>query len=189
MFGPSKLASRMLRGLEGVEIGGAAHNAFGLRTINVDKDNSFWVEHHRNKYGIEPMKIDVVVESGDKLPFADNSFDFVISSHVIEHFYDPITALKEWVRVARRYVFLIVPHRDRTFDKGRPLTRTQELFDRHEGRINDPNRHEDRHWSVWQPSNFHNLVKRLGWEIAAAQDPDDKVGNGFTVVIRVPSSR
>ena len=33
----SALAHRWLDGLRGVEIGGAAHNAFGLDTINVDR--------------------------------------------------------------------------------------------------------------------------------------------------------
>ena len=45
-----------------------------------------------------------VVAPGDDLPFEDDSIDFVLASHVIEHFPDPIRALEEWVRVARRYV-------------------------------------------------------------------------------------
>ncbi len=54
--------------------------------------------------------------------------DFVFASHVIEHFPDPIRALYEWVRVTRRYIVLVVPHRDRTFDADRPLTSVAELI-------------------------------------------------------------
>ena len=73
-----------------------------------------------------------VVADGDALPFDDDSYDFVFSSHVIEHFPDPIKALHEWVRVARRYVVAVVPHRDRTFDSDRPLTTVDELVHRHQ---------------------------------------------------------
>jgi hypothetical protein len=37
MAGDSQLAHKLLDGLKGIEIGGGAHNAFHLDTINVDK--------------------------------------------------------------------------------------------------------------------------------------------------------
>ena len=36
-FQESQLAHQLLDGLTGLEIGGAAHNAFGLDTMNVDR--------------------------------------------------------------------------------------------------------------------------------------------------------
>jgi ubiquinone/menaquinone biosynthesis C-methylase UbiE len=42
-----------------------------------------------------------IVAPGDKLPFANNSLDYVLSSHVLEHFWDPIKTIKEWLRVVR----------------------------------------------------------------------------------------
>ena len=44
----------------------------------------------------------------------DESFDFVYSSHCLEHMYDVQTALKNWFRVVRKGGFLIlaIPHRD-----------------------------------------------------------------------------
>lgn len=36
-FPESALAHKYLDGLKGIEIGGAAHNSFGLDTINVDR--------------------------------------------------------------------------------------------------------------------------------------------------------
>nr|WP_300370618.1 methyltransferase domain-containing protein [Brachyspira sp.] len=35
------------------------------------------------------------MSNGDDLPFKDNAVDFVFVSHIFEHFYDPIKALKE----------------------------------------------------------------------------------------------
>ena len=121
-----------------------------------------------------------VVAPGDDLPFADAAFDFIFASHVIEHFADPIRALKEWVRVARKYVVLVVPHRDRTFDRGRELTTAAELLDRHErGATAD----SEGHWSVWSHESFIDFCDGLGLKVVDSLDPDDKVGNGFMVVI------
>ena len=121
-----------------------------------------------------------IVAPGDELPLADDAVDFVFSSHVIEHFADPIRAVTEWLRVARRYVVLVVPHRDRTFDRDRELTPTAELIDRHERGLTA---HEEAHWSVWTLESFLELCDHLGLTVLDSLDPDDKVGNGFIVVL------
>jgi len=122
-----------------------------------------------------------VVAPGEDLPFADDAFDFVFASHVIEHFADPISALQEWIRVARKYVVLVVPHPDRTFDRGRVLTTTAELLLRHEGDATDES--EGHHWSVWTHESFLDFCDDLGVDVVDSLEPDDKVGNGFIVVI------
>ena len=43
---------------------------------------------------------------------------------------------------------------------------------------------DHHHWSAWRTGDFVELVKRLKFNIVAIQDVDDKVGNGFTVVVR-----
>ena len=128
---------------------------------------------------LHAVKVDVVAP-GDELPFEDDSYDFVFSSHVIEHFPDPIRALFEWVRVARRYVVVIAPHRNRTFDIANPLTPVTELMERHRNGFTSD---VDRHWSVWTCESFIELCNATGLHVTDHQDPDDKVGNGFTVVI------
>lgn len=44
----------------------------------------------------------------------DNSFDFVYSSHTLEHITDPAEAVYNWFRVLKRngYLILYIPHRD-----------------------------------------------------------------------------
>jgi SAM-dependent methyltransferase len=177
----SALAHRWLDGLKGVEIGGAAHNAFHLDTLNVDRTRDMDTVYKREELecaGVA-MAVDVVAE-GDDLPFPDEAFDFVLASHVLEHLPDPIRALQEWRRVARRYVFVVLPHRDRTFDRDRPVTPVDELFRRHEQALRSD---EDRHWTVWTCESFLELCERLGVEVLEHQDPDDKQGNGFAVVL------
>src|SRR6266540_2664181 len=147
---PSEFVLAYLSELSGIEIGGSAHNDYRLDAINVDR-------------------------FGD-----EDAVDFVFASHVLEHFPDPIRALKEWLRVARKYVVLVIPHRDRTFDRDRELTPVDELLRRHQEQIEDP---RDLHWSVWTLESFLDLCERLGLRVVDTLDPDDKVGNGFMVIL------
>jgi SAM-dependent methyltransferase len=177
----SKFVSGYLDGLKGVEIGAASHNRFFLDAINVDRYAGDATKYKRleRRLAWRTATVDVVA-NGDELPFDADSYEFVFASHVIEHFPDPIRALSEWVRVARRYVVVVVPHRDRTFDAGRPLTTVDELVRRNEEKFTSE---EDVHWSVWTCESFLAMCDAIGIRVMDFQDPDDKVGNGFTVVI------
>ena len=53
---------------------------------------------------------------------SDNTFDFVILNHVIEHVANPINAIKEIFRVTRGLVVISAPDKHFTFDKQRQLT-------------------------------------------------------------------
>lgn len=185
-FKESALAHKYLDGLVGIEIGGSAHNAFGLDTINVDYTDSMDTVYKNMEIELcgEALPVDVIA-SGDNLPFSDKSYDFVVSSHVIEHFWDPIAALKEWERVARKYIFIIAPHKMRTFDIDREITQTQELWDRHDGKLEKPESVPKDHYSVWDTSAFLSFMEDLGYKVVEYQDVDDKVGNGFSVVIEL----
>jgi SAM-dependent methyltransferase len=60
-----------------------------------------------------------------------NTFDFVLSSHVLEHCFDPILALSSWLMVLKTggHIIMAVPNKDHTFDKQRPLSDIAELVD------------------------------------------------------------
>jgi SAM-dependent methyltransferase len=182
-----ELAARYLGGLSGVEIGGCAHNRFPVDAINIDRYaqmDTIYKDEERRLSGTA-LAVDLVAP-GDDLPLEDNSVDFVLASHVIEHFPDPIKALLEWNRVATDYIFLVVPHRDRTFDSDRELTPVDELLERHASGFRSD---EDRHWSVWNCESFVELCQRIGLTVVETEDPDKKVGNGFAVVISVSAER
>lgn len=189
LFPESALAHALLDGLKGLEVGGSAHNAFGLETINVDAypdDNPRFLA----VYGAEQKKlcghimpVDLVAP-GDKIPVADKSFDFVICSHVVEHFYDPIAAIKEWVRIARKYVYIICPQPDALeSDRTKLITGLQELAARHAE--TDKPEWTDEHHTRWTCDTFRDMCAAYGWNVSHWQEKDDKVGNGFTVVIEV----
>lgn len=177
----SAFVRRYLDGLEGIEIGASAHNDYGLNARNVDRYDSMETIYKEEEWSLcGRMRPVDVVAPGDELPFDDDSVDFVFASHVIEHFPDPIRALEEWLRVARRYVVLVIPHRDRTFDHDRPLTPIGELVSRHEEGFSSD---EDAHWSVWTLESFLELSSHVELSVVDYLDPDDKMANGFVVVL------
>lgn len=180
----SQLADKYLSKLKGVEIGGAKHNEFKLNTINIDytDDMSTVFKQEEEILCGSKMPVDIVA-NGDNLPLENDSVDFVINSHVIEHIYNPIKAIKEWLRVVKKggYVFMIVPHRDRTFDKDRELTTLQEIITRQNNEV-EIDLHQ--HWSVWNTESFLEMCNYFGFNVVEYQDVDDKVGNGFSIVIQ-----
>src|SRR5574340_1459238 len=102
-FPESKLAHKYLDNLKGIEIGGSAHNPFGLNTLNVDFTASMETIFKKHEIEVcgEVMPVDIVA-SGDNLPFRSESQDFIIASHALEHFPDPIKVLKKWYRVIKK---------------------------------------------------------------------------------------
>ena len=186
-FPESALAHQLLDGLSGLEIGGSYHNAFGLDTQNVDYTADMGTVFKRQEEIMcgAAMPVDIV-SNGDELPLPDKSVDFVISSHVIEHFFDPIKAIKEWIRVSKRYVYIICPQPDALeSDRTQLITGLQELVQRHTGDIPTPENDDHRHWTRWTCDTFKEMCAFYGWHVSHWQEKDDKVTNGFTIVISI----
>lgn len=187
-FKESALAHKYLDRLSGIEIGASAHNGFGLNTINVDytADSTVFTKEQIKLCG-KYRRVDVVA-LGDDLPFGNDSVDFVVSSHAIEHFYDPIKSLCEWARVVRPdgYILTVAPHKQRTFDKQNKRTTLAQLVERHHTPLEGPDAHG--HWSIWETDDFIKLCEHLGLTVVDFLDKDDKVGNGFMVLNQVTAS-
>lgn len=192
------LAHRYLDNLEGIEIGASAHNPFNLPNCkNVDYTDDMTTEFKkaevRNCGKAAPVDI---VAVGDDLPFEDSSYDYLVNSHVLEHFFDPIKTLEEWRRVVKPggYILTILPHEKRVPDESRPADTLQNLIDRHSGKfkpeqVNWEGSHggksEHGHWTVWNLELAVELANHMGFEVVETEDPDQKVGNGFTILLKV----
>ena len=103
---------------------------FSARTIWNDSLDSGFQFHKRRPCGKQYF-----FEATDLGEIDRNSYDFVLSSHVLEHVANPISALLEWIRVVvpGGVLVIVVPHRDGTFDHRRPVTALEHLiadFDR-----------------------------------------------------------
>ncbi len=187
----SKSAHKFLDGLRGIEIGGTSYAPWGLNTLNIDfcDIDNHYSNVSKECYNIEPRKVDIV-SFGDNLPFKDNVWDFVINSHALEHFWDPIAALNEWMRVIKPngYIYMNIPHKDRTNDKDRPTTTIEELEYRHTHPSEAPDPTIDCHHNVWRTQDFLDLCKHLNLNVIYSSDKDDRDGKGFTVVIQKESA-
>lgn len=64
-----------------------------------------------------------------ELPFG--AYDFVLSSHMLEHSANPIQALSEWKRLLKNggILVLVLPDKNHTFDRQRPTTALGHLIE------------------------------------------------------------
>lgn len=70
-----------------------------------------------------------VAEATSLDAIGSGAYDFLLSSHTLEHCANPLKALKEWHRVLRPggALVLVLPHKDATFDRFRPVTQLSHL--------------------------------------------------------------
>jgi SAM-dependent methyltransferase len=142
-----KLALSLIEGKDGIEIGGptdvfqgwqALSRTYGLlkplpiydRVTSLDNCNfsskTIWATHDQT-YRFSPRRAPgriIIADGSDLFSVADNSYDFVLSSHNLEHFANPVKALKEWKRITRPNgaLILVLPDYQRTFDHRRSPT-------------------------------------------------------------------
>lgn len=75
-----------------------------------------------------------ICEALDLRNVASEGYDFVLSSHTLEHVANPLRALREWLRVLKEggVLLLVIPHKDGTFDHRRPVTSLAHLVQDYE---------------------------------------------------------
>jgi predicted SAM-dependent methyltransferase len=122
-----RLSRRYLRG-DGLEIG-ALHRPLPVpKRVSVRYVDRMGVAELRAHYEElrDQQLVDVdVVDDGETLASqADESADFIIANHFIEHTEDPLGALSNHLRVLRvgGILYLAVPDRRHTFDADRQST-------------------------------------------------------------------
>jgi SAM-dependent methyltransferase len=134
------------RGKKGIEIGGpsrvfAGQNIFPVYPIVGDLDNcnfsgsTVWegsIERgHTFKFDRKkPPGRQFIAESIAMASVPSGTYDFVLSSHMLEHSANPILALTEWLRVLKDegLLVLLLPHHAHTFDHRRPVTTLAHLI-------------------------------------------------------------
>lgn len=122
----------------GIEIG-ALHNKMPVskkaKVSYVDRISyKDLIKHYPELKGKKITKPDIVSDAETLEKIADNSQDFIIASHILEHCEDPIEALKNFSRVMKQdaNAYIIVPDKRHCFDYKRPLTTMEHLVKDHE---------------------------------------------------------
>jgi SAM-dependent methyltransferase len=134
-----KMLKETLRG-RGLEIGGPSEIFASVLPVygSADLDNcnfaasTVWegslaegkTFHYGGKVGQQ------FVSEAFALPVASASYDFIISSHMLEHSANPIKVLHEWRRalISAGHLLLVLPYGPKTMDHRRPITTLAHLI-------------------------------------------------------------
>ncbi|HMT14084.1 MAG TPA: methyltransferase domain-containing protein [Aestuariivirga sp.] len=150
-----------LSGRHGLEIGGPSRifsrsGPFPVYALVSSLDNvnfsdaNFWstipaganFRYDENK----PCGQQIIADAVDLSVIADESYDLLIASHVIEHIANPIRALKEWRRTLKPggVAVIVAPDKRFTYDRNRPLTPLSHVLeDYHTNMTEDDDTHLD----------------------------------------------
>ena len=81
-------------------------------------------EHYPELNELPLVEPDIIGDAENLAPIADQSYDFLISAHVIEHMKNPLGSLEQWCRVVKPggKIYMIVPDKRAIFDKHRVRT-------------------------------------------------------------------
>ncbi len=209
---PMKLAFRYCKGT-GIEIGAAAHNPFylpgslnlaiysGDQNSKAYKDFLMYRQEQVNTCGAY-ASIDIAAEA-HAVPLKAASQNYVISSHVIEHIPDLISAFLEWDRIVKPggILFIIFPKRNAIHaDSIRPLTPLEHFIEDFQlKRDADSHPLESGHsfWGHYHVFSLQTLIDLIGWsrshvglnwKVVHTEETDSKVGNGHTLVLKKKNS-
>jgi SAM-dependent methyltransferase len=95
----------------------------------VDRSNPDDLHGEYSEIGVKIIPPDIAADAAC-LPFRDESLDFIIASHVLEHLPFPLATLRHWYAVLRSgdTLLLKIPDKRYTFDKRRERTSLQHLI-------------------------------------------------------------
>ncbi|MBO9637024.1 MAG: methyltransferase domain-containing protein [Siphonobacter aquaeclarae] len=133
------------KGKNGIEIGGPSRVFHKNHLLPVYRDarqvdgvnfSDFTVwensiqEGRTYRYYSSQIGYQYIREASDLHGIADCSYDFLISSHCLEHCANPLKTLKEWTRVVAPggVLLILLPDKRGTFDHRRPTTSFSHLL-------------------------------------------------------------
>ena len=165
------LAQCYLQGY-GLEIG-ALHHPLEVPDVAhvryVDRFPVAKLRAHYPELGALPLVSLDIIDDGETLTkVPDQSQDFVIANHFLEHCEDPIRTLETFFRVLRSggILYLAVPEKHHTFDRDRSVTTLAHLWADH--RLG-ASRSRKEHYQEWvrlvdkktDPDDIEQAVSRL----------------------------
>jgi SAM-dependent methyltransferase len=127
-----EIASQYIVG-EGIEVG--ALNAplevpNGAKVKYVDRMSATDLRQQYPELSALGVLDPEIIDDGEKLlSLQNNTYDFVIANHMIEHCQNPMGAIQNFLRVLKvgGILYMGVPNKHYTFDRDRPLTTLDHL--------------------------------------------------------------
>lgn len=168
-----QIACRHLRGI-GVEVGALNHPLYLPRKTHayyLDRLSPAQLYAHYPEHIGQPFFVSFIADGETMACVRDQSLDFLIANHVIEHCQDPIGALKTFCAklCAGGKVFMAVPEMTKTFDHKRTETSWEHLLADHQ---QGPQRSRAQHYREWA-TEVHGLSGVDAEHFAREQDEID----------------
>ena len=145
-----QLARKHLRGT-GLEIG-ALHIPLFLpkqaQTFYLDRMPPSELRAHYPELGDAALHVSLIGDGETLACIRDESLDFLIANHVIEHCQDPIGTIKTFASKLRKggKIFMAVPEMTKTFDSKRAETTWEHLLADHQ---HGPTISRKHHYDEW----------------------------------------
>lgn len=149
-----RLLQRYAQG-RGIEVGaGKAPYCNPANTVFLDS-------HTDNAAGTPDADM---VSDAARIPVVDERFDFLLSSHCLEHHQNTIKTLIEWKRVLKvgGFLILILPHGDRTFDRHRAKTSLEHHINDYDQLADEPDlsHFEEMETGLRSLDDFNDVARR-----------------------------
>lgn len=170
----------ILKDKNGLEFGGPtelfsnpSHRMFLYPEVKLDggniiEDNHFQVSFSETfNYG-NNKGVQYNVDCAGDLSSITKKYDFIVTSHVIEHLANPIKAIKNWsdsLLLENGYILSIIPDYRYCFDRKRPLTTIDHIkldYENNVGEDDTTHIEEQKNlhdWSYGGHKNFYELCK------------------------------
>jgi SAM-dependent methyltransferase len=130
----------------GVEIGGPSDTGEILykNSQNIDNivfsKNTIWGNHTDEYNYYDGKKGKIIISDAVNISLVQNEcYDFIFSSHSLEHIANPLKAINEWLRIIKNggYVIIIVPEKSCCFDHKRNYSKFSTLLSQYEKNVGE----------------------------------------------------
>ena len=158
----------------GVEIGGPSfprgtkilyQNANNFDNVVWSNDTVWYKQQDKYNFSTGKSGKIIINDATNISSVKDKTYDFIFSSHCLEHIANPLKAVKEWIRIVKDngFIIIIVPEKSRCFDHKRKYSKFNTLLSQYEKNVN-----EDDLSTLNEILKFHDLPMDIG----APQHPD-----------------
>lgn len=160
---------RMIEGLSGLEVytilDAGCGEGFTLDRLSKAKIGGSLIGADRSRTALNLGKelfpsLNLAQADIYNLPFKDNSLDLIVCTEVLEHVKNPRMALRELLRVSKKYLVLSVPNEPLFSLKNLAIGRNITRLGNTEGHVNL--------WTAW---GFHSFIKQEEVKVIESRHP------------------
>lgn len=150
----------------GIEIGAFGNPiSVNANVTYIDRGDENFVKNHAKFRKDEYFKQPDIIDNGETLEkIPDNSQDFIITSHVLEHFKNVLLALHNWNRILKKdgIIYMVVP--DKRYvdcDKDKENTTYDHLIDDYSNNVIMQDSQPDYHEHFWENKDIIEIVNNF----------------------------